>query len=415
MVVVLTVAHFSGLLFSRTQKVVLFILMSGTIFTYGVSDIAIKTFEARKESGKVFLISISNKLTMFLAVLYIAWRHPSAIGLAVASLIGSVCFAGVGLWLLRNVPFSKPDKQLFKIYLGFALPVLLAALAGAVIDNSNHFIIGVFVDETEVGYFSVSTRLVRFLQWGSVSMMTLLFPTVSSLYDHGKGMKDVEQVIDRSFRYVNMIYWPIIFLVQIFGGVIITILFGEAFLPAISIFKMLVIYSLFISISRPVSALILGTGYPKFMAIAIVTTSITLLIFDLLFVPSEVMGIKMMGLGAKGAALATVLAYVINAIINHVIAYKVIGYRPPLKFFIYPFFCSLVVTVPFYVLGIGNMLLAYALPLRLLALAGSCVLFFGLYLGLLSLMGESVKDDLRLFWDSFNPKKMFSYIKGEAS
>jgi hypothetical protein len=121
----------------------------------------------------------------------------------------------------------------------------------------------------------------------------------------------------------------------------------------------------------------------------------------------KILGISGLGLGATGAAIATVCTGIFAFIYFRVVAWYLIGLKwNPI--------CM-----------IKHFLAASAMVLLLLYLASFfeinrwyhlVMVFFvaiGTYIGILYLIREFKKEDYNFFMDTLSPKKMLSYITGE--
>ena len=235
---------------------------------------------------------------------------------------------------------------------------------------------------------------------------TVLFPTISEYHarNNVKGIKDVTRLAE---RYISMVAIPLITFVIIFPKPIINIVLSSAFLPAASTLAMLTIYVFIISLSRPYSSLIIGINRPDIAAKMGVGICMANIVLNYLFIPEwgllSPLGIN----GPVGAATATVLSQLVGFIGLRVAAMRLTGIK------------LMQTNTPRHiaagvVMGIVLYYLNSLVPLvRWYHLIGFALVGVAVYVGVLVIIREFKKRDLKFFLDLAHPAGMFEYIKSE--
>jgi Na+-driven multidrug efflux pump len=132
------------------------------------------------------------------------------------------------------------------------------------------------------------------------------------------------------------------------------------------------------------------------------------IILNLIFIPEDInsLGIKLFGLGARGAALATVISYGIGLLYSRIMAYKVTKIKGNYRIIFHSIAAFVMMTFLYLV---NNTIVIN----RWYYLVFFSFIGFGLYLLILTVFKEFSKKDFTFFIDLFNIKKMIEYVTYE--
>ena len=118
------------------------------------------------------------------------------------------------------------------------------------------------------------------------------------------------------------------------------------------------------------------------------------------------LGLELAGLGAKGAAIATVISYIIGFAYLRIQAWRITktgGNK-----------CVVFHVISAIIMGITiNYMLKYVAISVWYELLGIALIGIAIYFGILCIIREFKKEDLHLFLDTLNVKKMLKYIREE--
>jgi O-antigen/teichoic acid export membrane protein len=204
-----------------------------------------------------------------------------------------------------------------------------------------------------------------------------------------------------------MVAIPLIAFVIIFPKSIINIVLSSAFFPAASTLAMLTVYVFVFSLTWPYSSLIIGINRPDIAAKIGVAMCIVNIGLNYLFIPEWGLLSPLGIYGPVGAATATVLSQLVGFIGLRVAAMRLTG-------------INVIQTntprhiVAGVVMGIGLYYLNSLIPLvRWYHLIGFALVGIAVYVGVLVIIREFKKRDLKFFLDLAQPAGMFEYIKSE--
>ena len=277
---------------------------------------------------------------------------------------------------------------------------------GAISLNVDKVMLGYFWTFKEVGYYFSVQRITLLLLAIPTAVGTLLFLTISE-YHAREDLKGIKEVTHSAERYISMVTIPLITFVIIFPEPIINIVLSSAFLPAASTLAMLAIYVFILSLTRPYSSLIIGINRPDIAAKIGVGMCIVNIGLNYLFIPEwgllSPLGIN----GPVGAATATALSQLVGFIGLRVAAMRLTGIK------------LMQTNTPRHivagvVMGIGLYYLNSLVPLvRWYHLIGFALVGIAVYAGVLVIIREFKKRDLKFFLDLAHPVGMFEYIESE--
>jgi O-antigen/teichoic acid export membrane protein len=334
--------------------------------------------------------------------------HPIG-SLAMAYVFGIITTVIIGFWFLRKNPWKKPDWNLGRNYLTFAMPMLLYSIITTIATNIDKLIIGYFWTATEVGYYYSVYQILQIILVISVAINTVLFPAYSE-YNANKDVEKIKKTTNIAERYISLVTIPIAVIIILFVNQVISIMLNSAFLPAAPALVALTLYALLSSLMAPYYSLIAGLNKPKLygkigLSVGLINIGLNILLIPQ-WSPLAFIGI----ISSTGAAVSMVISIFIGFIWIRFSAKKLTGIR------------LLQTHTPRHILaGVAMGFLLYLFVFQtsffptihwyhLLFFAG---LGLVIYLGILALLREFTKKDLRFFLGLLHPLEMLGYIKSE--
>jgi O-antigen/teichoic acid export membrane protein len=204
-----------------------------------------------------------------------------------------------------------------------------------------------------------------------------------------------------------MVAIPLITFVIIFPKPIINIVLSSAFFPAASTLAMLAVYVFVFSLTWPYSSLIIGINRPDIAAKIGVGMCVVNIGLNYLFIPQWGLLSPFGIYGPVGAATATAMSQLVGFVGLRVAARRLTGMK------------LMQTNTPRHivggiVMGIGLYYLNSLIPLvRWYHLIGFALVGIAVYVGVLFIIREFKKRDLKFFLDLAHPVGMLEYIKSE--
>jgi O-antigen/teichoic acid export membrane protein len=416
--------------YDATTESVVFVMLIYFVLS-DLTQIATVTFEAKKEIAKreltyifeciktplMILVAVAGVGTIATIQPAIPWPDflsplqkfisSHTIGsLAMTYVFAILASFVVGLWLLRKYPIKKPNWKLGKEYTAFALPIMLISVIGVISVNIDKIMLGFFWTSIEVGYFFSMQQIMQMLMILHIAVGTVLFPTFSEY--HTK--KDFQKIIEAacvSERYISMVMIPPVVVFIIFANPVIGTILSSSFYPAASTLIVLTIYVYFLSLTRPCFALSSGINKPIIGAkIGVVMCSINI-ILNFLLIPKDGLLSSFGVNGPLGAAIATATSGFIGFVWFKYTVKKLIGVKMMYSHIPRHIIAGSVMALVLYFLSSSILTIRWYL-LIVFAFVGLAV-----YLGVLYVLKEFNKKDLKFFLNLLQPKEMLNYIKSE--
>jgi len=369
-----------------------------------LSQVFITTFSAKKEIAKGQIPYFIYTIIRVFITIIIAYFGFGVLALAYTYLLGEIFQFGVAYYFFRTYTVKKPTLDYLKNYSKFAFPMAIASAAYIVILNVDKVFIQLFWGAQQVGEYFAVFNLSRFILNFSSALVVLLLPTISEL--HAKNnMDDIRKLTLTSERYLSMITFPIVILLVVLAQPVIHILLSDKYLPALIILQILPFFVLFEVLSQPYQSQLQGMNMPHIVRNRILLMMIVSIFLNLILVPTDIksLGLKFAGLGATGSALAMVTAYFVGFITTRVYAFRVANMKGNYRIILHIVSAALMGIIIYYLTNIFYIGRWYEL-------IGISLFGLLLYFGILFIFRELKKEDIFLFIDTLNIKKMISYV-----
>jgi len=399
-----------------------------------LSNIPINTFTGTREIAKRQIPGIIGRITKIPLIILVVFAGVSVAGISPAFVwpdflyplqkfisnhaIGSLAMTYVfdiivvfviGMWLLRKYPIKKPNLDVFKSYFSFALPIMIFSVINVISLNIDKIMIGYFWTSVEVGYYFTIQQVLQIITVFYIAVSVVLLPTISKFHSNNN-LGKIKKTMHLAERYISMIMIPPIIVVIVLAKPVINIMLDSTFLPASTVLITLSIYFFIFSINRPYGSLISGINRPE------VATKIGILIcfvnipLNFLFIPQNGL-LSSFGInGPTGAALATVISTFVGFFGLRIAAKKLTGAKIFQTHTPRHIIAGLIMGLIIYLIAYETNIFPNVYWYILLMYAGFGL---GIYLGILYLLKEFNKKDLKFYLDLIHPKEMLKYISSE--
>lgn len=368
------------------------------------------TFQARKEMAKYQLPYLVNGIVRTGAIIYVALAGYGALTLAWTYVFGEIAHFLVTLLFFRGYPIKKPTKSYLKSYSVFAFPLMIVAASTIIMANIDKVLIQLFWAAGDVGYYNAAYRISNFITMFTTSIGMLIFPTYSRLHSIGD-IKQIKKLTYDSERHLSLIVFPMVFGLMVLAEPT-AFIFLSGWIPAIPLLQIIPLFVLFQTLTTPYSAQFNGMNKPKLNRNRVTIMVIINLFLNFILIPKDIkmLGIDLFGLGAKGAAIATVASFAAGLIYTRIMSYRLTGTKGNKRILLH-LLAAGIMTVIFYII-------LYSFHFIIWITRWYHLLFFAalgliIYLGILAMFKEFTKEDFWFYIDTLNIKKMIKYIINE--
>jgi O-antigen/teichoic acid export membrane protein len=260
-------------------------------------------------AGYVFTGSVTNLSAHFIIFTVLVWiLSPSDVN-SVISLFTTACFVALFIQIIaalyvysingftiedtKKVQLAQVD---FREIYQTTLPLWMVVIAQQLNQLGAQFISSLYIDETEIAFLAVATRIALIVPMVLTAVNMVVSPKFAALHHSGDTQK-TEEVLTKSLKLLAVVSSGIFLVIVFFGSNVLEI-FGTQYTQAAGILTILVCGQLVNALTGPSGKLLMMSGYEKdFRNSSVVVTAIGLLLALVLVAQY----------GVYGAAVATAL------------------------------------------------------------------------------------------------------------
>ena len=216
-------------------------------------------------------------------------------------------------------------REIQKYALSFASIAIIGALSGMAKNNLGVMLSAMFLNPTQVGYYSAANSFMRPLSYLPTILPYALLPVIS--YEFGKSNIDgIKKTLNRTVRVWAVILGIITGLGIIYSSLFLDIFFGPEYLTAVLPLIILITGFYFSSIIIPMISTLSGTKYVRISTLTGILGFITSAIAFILLIPNY---------GIVGTALGIAIGNLIMSIVPFYFSRKFFDFK--FRNFFYPF------------------------------------------------------------------------------
>ncbi|WP_218081563.1 lipopolysaccharide biosynthesis protein [Anthocerotibacter panamensis] len=168
-----------------------------------------------------------------------------ALAMAGAGLWSLVARMGVSIGLRTILPWGasawRPSWEFswaeVRVFFGFGRDVLFGRMLGHIARNSDNFLIGRFINATQLGYYTLAYNLMSLPLQRFVYMLSeVLFPALSRLQEDPARLC---AVWFRGSRLIMAVTTPLLVGLMVLAPPLVQVVYGERWLPAVPVLRIL--------------------------------------------------------------------------------------------------------------------------------------------------------------------------------
>ncbi|WP_317914263.1 oligosaccharide flippase family protein [Carnobacterium maltaromaticum] len=294
------------------------------LFTLGSSLLDISWyFYGKEELKKTTARNIAVRLVTLVCI-FVFIKGPDDLWKYILINSLSAFIGQLVLWkfALANITFMKPQKSELARNFWPMIQYFLPLIASQIYLNVNRIILSTFSGDTEVGYYSQASKIVRMVIGFITPLSAVFLPRVANEFDNNNHAQ-VRRYMDVSSSFVCLISFPIIFGLIAIGQNFITLFLGQQFLASIPVLKILAPSILLVGLANVFGVqLLLATNKPKQYTLSVTVGAIISLIINYIFVGRY---------GSIATSYAELAAELIGLLIQIYFIYKIIDFNSFLK------------------------------------------------------------------------------------
>ncbi|MFA6073346.1 MAG: flippase [Candidatus Woesearchaeota archaeon] len=226
-------------------------------------------------------------------------------------------------------------KDLFFTVIKYCFYVSLSSVSWMILTQTDTLMLTYFKGTEAVGLYQVAVPLASISFYIINALSFVAFPMISELLARKK-IKEIGAGLSIFYKYIFFLIFPIALVLFSFASLAITILFGAKYLGAVVALQILAIGGIFSAIALFNGSVLSALGKAKLSAKIMGLAALTNFILNLIFIPL---------LGIVGAAISTMIAFLLALIFSTILLRKEVKLVFPLKSWILTFLFGIGVTV----------------------------------------------------------------------
>lgn len=252
------------------------------------------------------LINIIEAVYLFVASIAVVLNGLGIIYLAGVMASGKLFSAVTGfLFLSRRIHFVRSvfDMDLIRSLARILPPFFFVYVSIILFYRIDVLQLSVLVPERDLGFYSTAYKLYLMGLILPDSFSQAFFPRLSALAGEGR----IHEISLRSIRYVLVALTPVVLVFFIFGGTLITTLFGAVYMPSNSVLVILIWTILPYAANSILGYVLLAGGHQWACAKVASLALVANIVLNYVLIKSQ---------GFQGAAIATLVALVVCLFLN---------------------------------------------------------------------------------------------------
>lgn len=233
-------------------------------------------------------------------------KQSSVIYFAFATSVDYICLAVILIFCYkyyggRKLTFSKQYAvSLLKKSSHFILPGLMVAIYG----QTDKMMLKHMISDAEIGYYSTATSICNMWCFVLSAIIDSMYPPIMEAYKNSP--KDFEKKNKLLYAMVFYIAVAASLFFTVFGGVVVRIMYGQEYLPAVAPLRVVTWYTAFSYLGVARNAWIVCMNRQKYLKYIYAASAAVNVVLNLLLIPS---------MGASGAAVASLIAQISTIVV----------------------------------------------------------------------------------------------------
>lgn len=284
-------------------------------------------------------------------------------------------------YIMSKIGFKLPKFYYLKSYLIFGLPMVPTMIFFWVIDSSDRYIIGYFMDSVQVGIYSAAYGIASMIMMLMNPIGIVLFPMVSKLWDEGQ-ISEVQTYLEYSLKYFLLFAIPSAFGLSVLAKELLLILANSEFISGAILIPFVAAGIILLGVHSIFYYILTCAKHTYLITISLVIASIGNIVLNILFIPK---------IGVLGAAIATLITYFSAVMIVLVLSRKYLKIGIDLAVFIKSIGASLIMAyliVTFNPVGLSEVVFTIG--------GGGLI-----YIAILFLLGSFNKEEIKIIKGGF--------------
>jgi O-antigen/teichoic acid export membrane protein len=370
------------MIFHTKEAIPLIKISAFIILIWALDRASLQFFRTRRQMTKYSGFLLLENFGELGLITYLVLNGFGLFGVVISLLIVKAISFGIMLFvIISQIGIKLPHFTKIRPYLVFGLPMLPSYIFVWIINSSDLYVIGYFMDSASVGVYSAAYGIGVLISMFIGPISIVLYPAILKLWKEDK-IEEIKIHLEYSMKYFLMLAIPSTFGLSVLAEQLLIVfttsqfVYGSVLIPIIAVSS---IFSSFYSINMYILAMVKKT---KIIGALLMIAAIVNIILNLIFVPL---------IGILGAAISTLVSFLILSLLMYYLAVSNIKFELGFRFILKSLFASFVMSFLIFgynPTGITNVLISIGFAT-------------GIYFGLLLLLKGFSKDELKFLKSLF--------------
>jgi PST family polysaccharide transporter len=198
-------------------------------------------FQGMERMKYITFLNILAKLIFTIAIFVFVRKVGDYLYVPLLNSLGFIVAGIIGLWIVLKdfgIGFRMPSWEGIKHQLKEGWYIFISTVAISLYTISNTFILGLFTNNTIVGYYSAAEKIIKAIQGLWTPVAQTIFPFFTNVYS--KKPEDARVLLIKLLKITGMVTFIISVLGCFSAPILIHICLGEQYKVSVKIFQILI-------------------------------------------------------------------------------------------------------------------------------------------------------------------------------
>lgn len=311
-------------------------LLSIIILIECFNSLLVNFFRTFQQIRRYSIFVIIKTYSQLIVVGYFVLSGYGIVGAVYGILITDfIAFLSMATLIISEIGFKIPDFANVREYLSFGLPTIPGSLSSWVITSSDRYVIGIILGTSFVGYYSPGYALGSIMNM-FMAPLGLLLPAILSRYYDDKNLGAVKLILKYSLKYFLLLAIPSAFGLSLLSKPILEILSTpEIALEGYLITPFVALSTVFFGAIAVINHILVLEKRTAITGSIYILAALLNLVLNLILIPY---------VGILGAAIATLMAYLLLFVIGTYYSFKYLKFDIDFYFILKSFLAAIVMS-----------------------------------------------------------------------
>ena len=208
-------------------------------------------FQGMERMKYITFLNIMARLIFTISIFIFIRKMQDYIYVPLISSLGTITAGVLGLWVIYKnfkVNFTLPNLESIKYQLKEGWYIFISTVSISLYTTSNTFILGIFTNNTIVGYYAAAEKIIRAIQGLLSPISQTVYPHISKLASESK--EKALNFIRKLVKVVGAGSFLVSSLIFIFAAPIVNIVLGNQYQQSIIVLRILAFLPFIIGLSN---------------------------------------------------------------------------------------------------------------------------------------------------------------------